>query len=59
MTRDEWRAYVDSAPATPNQVGAIHREFSRLGFGPPTVRNGSGSPASSPGRTASSPPPRT
>lgn len=33
MTRDEWRAFAESAPATPNQVGAIHREFSRLGFG--------------------------
>lgn len=34
MTRDEWRAFADSSPATPNQVGAIHREFSRLGFRP-------------------------
>ena len=34
MTRDEWRALADSAPATPNQVGAIRREFFRLGFGP-------------------------
>ena len=34
MTRDEWRALAESVPATPNQVGAIRREFRRLGFGP-------------------------
>jgi hypothetical protein len=34
MTKDEWRAVAESAPATPNQVGAIRREFRRLGFGP-------------------------
>ena len=33
MTRDEWRALAESTPATRNQVGAIRREFERLGFG--------------------------
>lgn len=32
MTRDEWRAFAESTPATRNQVGAIRREFERLGF---------------------------
>ena len=33
MTRDEWRAFAESTPATRNLVGAIRREFERLGFG--------------------------
>ncbi len=33
MTRDEWNAVLATEPATRNQVGAIHREFERLGFG--------------------------
>jgi hypothetical protein len=32
-TRAEWRAFAETAPATRNQVGAIRREFARLGFG--------------------------
>jgi hypothetical protein len=33
MTREDWMAVLESAPATPNQRGAIHGEFVRLGFG--------------------------
>lgn len=32
MTRDEWNAVLATKPATPNQVGAILREFARLGY---------------------------
>jgi hypothetical protein len=33
MMLDEWHAVLATAPATPNQRGAIMREFERLGFG--------------------------
>lgn len=33
MSRAEYLAVLDSEPATPNQRGAIMREFSRLGLG--------------------------
>src|ERR1017187_8637887 len=32
MTRDELNEMLATEPATRNQVGAIHREFERLGF---------------------------
>jgi len=32
MTRDELNEKLATEPATRNQVGAIHREFERLGF---------------------------
>jgi hypothetical protein len=32
MNRDEWNQVLDTAPATPNQRGAIMREFARLGI---------------------------
>lgn len=38
MTRDEWAAYAEQAPATRNQVGAAHGEFKRLGFRDPWDR---------------------
>lgn len=33
MNREEWNHVLESEPATPNQVGAIHGEFRRLGIG--------------------------
>ena len=33
MTRDEWNQVLATEPATSNQLGAIMREFTRLGFG--------------------------
>lgn len=33
MIRDEWNAVLAAEPATPNQRGAVMREFGRLGFG--------------------------
>ncbi len=35
MTRDEWRTFAGSAPATPNQVGVIRCEMDRLGIADP------------------------
>lgn len=32
MNQDEYRAHLAEAPATPNQVGAIHRQAARLGL---------------------------
>lgn len=32
MTLDEWRQVQATEPATPNQVGALHHEFKRLGY---------------------------
>lgn len=34
MRKDEWDQVLATAPATPNQRGAIMREFGRLGFHP-------------------------
>lgn len=34
MTLGEWQQKLSALPATPNQVGAVRREFERLGFGP-------------------------
>jgi hypothetical protein len=31
MTRDEYDQVLATEPATPNQIGAVHREFGRLG----------------------------
>lgn len=31
MTREEWYAFIESAPATGNQRGRIMAEFERLG----------------------------
>jgi len=33
MKLDQWHEVLATTPATPNQVGAIHQEFMRLGFG--------------------------
>jgi hypothetical protein len=33
-TLAEWRHVQETEPATPNQVGCLHGEFARLGFGP-------------------------
>jgi len=38
MTLHEWHAQLASEPATPNQIGAVLREFGRLGLGGPADR---------------------